>query len=88
MGGDRECFHDIHSPDRDAICISQDEVDDWSSPSSAASNLIILLLAFIVATSVIGTLVKLLITCIFLLIEGFKYSAVCIFLMLFAVFLA
>mmetsp|Transcript_34765 Transcript_34765/g.98542 ORF Transcript_34765/g.98542 Transcript_34765/m.98542 type:complete len:167 (-) Transcript_34765:159-659(-) len=66
----------------------EDEVDDWSSPGSAASNLLILLLAFTVATSVFGTILKLLFTCFFILISGFKYAAVCIFLVLFAAFLA
>ena len=66
----------------------QDETDDWSSPSSAATNLVILLLAFLLGTTFFGIVVRVLMVCFSIFLLAFKYAVVCSVLLLFGAFLA
>jgi hypothetical protein len=66
----------------------QSEVDDWSNPSSSASNVFILLLASIVGATTFGIVLKLLLVVLSLFFSAFKYSFVCIILVFFVALLS
>eukprot|EP00873_Tetraselmis_striata_P010043 jgi/Tetstr1/430307/TSEL_020132.t1 len=64
------------------------EVDDWSSPSSSASNVLILLLASVIGAATLGIVAKLLYVVLSLFFSAFKYSFVCIVLVFFVALLS
>uniref|UniRef100_A0A7S1X5Q8 Uncharacterized protein n=1 Tax=Tetraselmis chuii TaxID=63592 RepID=A0A7S1X5Q8_9CHLO len=66
----------------------ESEVDDWSNPSSSASNVFILLLASIVGATTFGIVLKLLLVVLSLFFSAFKYSFVCIILVFFVALLS
>ncbi len=67
---------------------TQDQVDDWSSPSSVAGNILTLLLTTILVVTLFGIFLRILLVCFTLFFAGFKYAVVCLMLLLFGAFLA